>query len=67
MQDAHKIIVLLLSQLVNGFSVDILSGIHKYTRADKIIIYVAAINCQQLFKQYLKFMNKLQYGWVTAW
>ncbi len=52
MKGARKIIIVLLNQVVNdgsgnGFSVDILSDIHKYIWADKIIIYMAAINCQQ--------------------
>ncbi len=40
MKDARKVIILLLNQLVNGSSVDILSDIHKYIWADKIIIYI---------------------------
>ncbi len=45
MIDARKIIILLLSQLVNGSSVDILSDRHKYIWADKIIyIYIYGSN-----------------------
>ena len=45
MKDARKIIIMcrLLSQLFNSSSVDILSDIHKYIWADKIIIYMAAV------------------------